>query len=125
MKLELKEITLDGIAYIAKSDALSYQKSFDKNGMKYCIVRTSTAGVFAGWVESRNGQEVKIREARRIYYWEGAGSLSQLASYGTSKPDKCKFPAPVDNILVLEAIEILECTIKSQESIMAVDEWIV
>ena len=40
--------------------------------MKYVIVRTYSAGVFAGELESRNGQEVVLRNARRIYYWSGA-----------------------------------------------------
>ena len=44
-------------------------------GMKYCIVRTYSAGVFAGYIEYRKDQEVVLREARRIWYWEGAATL--------------------------------------------------
>ena len=91
--------------------------------LKYCIVRTYSAGVFAGYIESRNGQEVTIREARRIWYWEGAASLSQLAQSGTSTPKKCKFPEPVDRILVLQAIEILDCTEKARKIITEVPIW--
>lgn len=47
--------------------------------MKYVIVRTYTAGAFAGELESRNGREVVLLNARRIWYWSGAASLSQLA----------------------------------------------
>lgn len=60
--------------------------------MKYVIVRTYSAGVFAGELESRTGQEVVLRNARRIWYWSGAASLSQLAMEGTKDPANCKFP---------------------------------
>lgn len=53
---------------------------------KYVIVRTYSAGVFAGNLKSRNGKEVVLTNARRLWYWAGAASLSQLAVNGTSKP---------------------------------------
>ena len=91
--------------------------------MKYCIVRTYSAGVFAGYVERRDGQEVALREARRIWYWEGAATLSQLAQSGTSLPEKCRFPEAVDRITVLGAIEILDCTEAARKSIASVPVW--
>jgi len=48
-----------------------------KKLLKYVLVRTQSAGVFAGELESRNGQEVVLLNARRIWYWDGAASLSQ------------------------------------------------
>jgi hypothetical protein len=60
----------------------------------YVIVRTYSAGVFAGTLRERNGKEVTLHNARRIWYWAGAASLSQLAQSGTSKPNQCKFPEP-------------------------------
>lgn len=91
--------------------------------MKYVIVRTYTAGVFAGELESQNGKEVVLRNARRIWYWTGAASLSQLAMEGTKSPETCKFPCPVDRVQLLEAIEILDVTPVAQESIMGVPVW--
>ena len=91
--------------------------------MKYVIVRTYSAGVFAGELESRNGKEVVLRHARRIWYWAGAASLSQLAVDGTSKPDACKFPVAVDRVELLEAIEILDVTEKAKKSIESVPVW--
>lgn len=91
--------------------------------MKYVIVRTYSAGVFAGELESRNGQEVVLRNARRIWYWDGAASLSQLAMEGTSKPESCKFPCEVDRVELLQAIEILDVTEKARESIKGVKVW--
>lgn len=90
---------------------------------KYVIVRTYSAGVFAGELESRNGQEVILNNARRIWYWSGAASLSQLAMEGTSKPKECKFPCEVSQVILLQAIEILNVTDKAKESIKGVPVW--
>ena len=89
----------------------------------YVIVRTYSAGVFAGELEGRNGKEVVLRDARRIWYWDGAASLSQLAMEGTSKPENCKFPCAVDSITLTEAIEVIPCTEKAQKSIKGVKRW--
>jgi len=91
--------------------------------MKYVIVRTYSAGVFAGELESRNGQEVVLRNARRIWYWSGAASLSQLAMEGTKDPTNCKFPCEVDRVELLQAIEILDVTPTAKESIKGVPIW--
>lgn len=88
--------------------------------MKFVIVRTYSAGVFAGELESRNGQEVVLRNARRIWYWDGAASLFQLAMEGTSKPENCKFTCEIDRVELLQAIEILDVTEKARESIKGV-----
>ena len=90
---------------------------------KTCIVRTHSAGVFLGTVKERNGKEVLLTNARRIWYWDGAASLSQLANEGTSKPKNCKFLAPVSEILLTEAIEIIRATEAAIESIAAVPVW--
>lgn len=91
--------------------------------MRYVIVRTYSAGVFAGELESRNGKEVVLRNARRIWHWSGAASLSQLAMQGPSKPKECKFPTEVDRVELLEAIEILDVSDVARESIAKVPIW--
>ena len=89
----------------------------------YVIVRTYSAGVFAGTLASRKGKEVELTNARRVWYWDGAASLSQLATTGTSKPQNCKFPAPVGRILILEAIEIIPVTPAAKKIIAEVKPW--
>ena len=88
----------------------------------FVVVRTYSAGVFAGWLVSRKGREVKLSGARRIWYWDGAASLSQLAVDGVSKPENCKFAMPVDVVLT-EAIEILSTTEKAEKNILGVPVW--
>lgn len=101
---------------------MSVNEIVEKAGLKYSIIRTSCAGVFAGYVQ-RNGMDATIYGARRIWYWYGAASLSQLAVDGTSCPSKCKFPCVVDYIIVTQVIEIIPCTEKAKKSIEGVPVW--
>jgi len=89
----------------------------------YVVVRTFSAGVFAGYLESRSGREVVLTNARRLWYWAGAASLSEMAMSGTKLPSECKFPVAVDRVLLLEAIEILDCTEAAKISIEGVPVW--
>lgn len=90
---------------------------------KKVIVRTYSAGVFYGILEKRDGKEALVKNARRIWYWDGAASLSELAMSGTSKPQNCKFPEPVSEVLLTEVIEILSTTEAAQKSIEGVPIW--
>ena len=117
MDSTVTEITINGVVYTRRGLADT------RDGMPYVIVRTYSAGVFAGYLESRNGKEAVMRDARRIWYWDGAASLSQLAVDGTSKPQNCKFPVAVDQVVLTEVIEVLSCTEKSKKSITEVKIW--
>ena len=90
---------------------------------KYYIVRGDRSGVFAGNIKERNGREVTMSDVRRLWYWEGACSISQLALDGTTKPRDCKFTVALDEITLLDAIEIIPCTDKAEKSIRSVAEW--
>lgn len=116
--MEERKIVVDGVEYAPVNT-----RAQELDGMEYCIVRTYSAGVFAGYVESRNGKEATLRQARRIWYWDGAASLSQLAMEGTSKPENCKFPCEVDSVTLTEVIEIIPATEKARQSIKEVSVW--
>lgn len=90
---------------------------------RFVICRTYSAGVFAGYLESRTGKEAVLTNARRLWYWAGAASLSQLAMEGTKRPKDCKFPVAVDRVELTEAIEILDVTPDAQKSIEEVPVW--
>ena len=91
--------------------------------MEYVIVRTYSAGVFAGELKAREGKEVTLNNARRLWYWVGAASLSELAQRGTSRPKDCKFPVAVNQVVLTEAIEILSVTAEARASIERVPVW--
>jgi len=120
--IEVSEETYNKIKDQLIEDA-DYTPAKTQNGMKYVIVRTYSAGVFAGYLQERNGQEAVVRNARRLWYWNGAASLSQLAMEGVSKPKECKFPCEVDSITLTQVIELLECTEASKKSIKGVKIW--
>lgn len=118
----MKEITIDGTVYVPKgSETNKPAKSL--KGLKYVIVRTYSAGVFAGYLKDLKGQEGTVLQARRIWYWKGAASLSQLAVDGTSEPNECKFPCEVESIQLTNIIEVLSVTQKAQDSINNVPVW--
>lgn len=87
------------------------------------IVRADRAGVFFGEIESRTGSEVTMRNVRRIWRWEGANSLSQLAVDGTMAGNRCNFSVEVESMTILGVIEIIPCTAKATKSISEVPEW--
>ncbi len=96
---------------------------FDQMINKYCIVRTYSAGVFAGILSSLQDKQAIVKKARRLWYWDGAASLSDLAVNGVSKPDNCKFPVEVDEVALTEVVEVIPATQKAKESIAAVPTW--
>ena len=95
----------------------------DLNIGKKVIIRGDRSGVEFGTLVEHNGSEVTLYNARRIWSWAGAASLSQLATDGTSKPEECKFTVRVKSITILDAIEIIPCSDKAIKSIEGVREW--
>lgn len=118
----LKTITLDGIEYV-RADSMQKAAAPNTAGLEYKIVRSDRAGVFAGYLKKLDGQHAEVLEARRIFYWSGAASLSQLAIDGTSKPNDCKFPEAVSKIMLTDVIEVLDVTAKAKASIDGVKLW--
>lgn len=90
---------------------------------KKVIIRADRAGVFFGTLKSKEGSEVTLTNCRRLWYWDGAASISQLAVDGVTKPNRCKFTVTVAEIVVLGTIEIIPCTEKAIESIEGVKVW--
>lgn len=90
---------------------------------KYVIIRGNRSGVFFGNLVERNGSEVKLENCRRLWYWDGAASISQLAVNGTTSPYECKFTIVVPEIEILDVIEIIPCSNKAVKSIKSVPVW--
>lgn len=90
---------------------------------RYSIIRADRSGVFFGKVTGRADGGWVVEDCRRIWYWSGAASISELASKGVSRPDECRFPAAVGNQIIYDVIEIIPCTDKAVESIKAVTPW--
>ena len=118
---EPKTIKIDEVEYVRKDSLTKNAEKMD--GLEYVIVRTTSAGVFAGYLKIRDGKEVTLLKARRLWYWSGAASLSQLSVDGSKKPAECKFPCEVERVELTEAIEILPVTEKAKKSFDSVEIW--
>ena len=90
---------------------------------EYSIIRGEASGVFFGVVTRREGREVELKDCLRIWSWEGACSLSQIALEGVKRPDDCRFTVSVPQIVVLDAIEVIPCTIEAIDNIKSVKVW--
>lgn len=90
---------------------------------KYCIVRGRGFGVFAGTVEAVDGNRVLLKDARRLWYWDGAASLSQVAAEGVKAPQNCKFTVTVESVLLMDVIEIIPATEQAKAIINEVRVW--
>ena len=58
-----KEITIDWVVYIPKSEA-KQEKAVSLKGLPYKIVRTYSAGVFAGYLKKKTGQNAILLNAK-------------------------------------------------------------
>lgn len=84
---------------------------------KKCIVRTYSAGVWFGEISEKDGNEVIVTNARRMWRWKTKKSisLSSVAIHGIDYPDS-KICEPVPSVW-LEAIEMIPCSEASIASI--------
>ena len=117
---DVKTIKIDDVEYVRKDSI----PSLDDNE-NYSVIRTQNAGVHVGYLQStdiKNGS-VTLKNSRRIWYWDGAASLSQLALEGVSKPENCKFSVVVPEIILLGVIEIIPCTVSALKNISQVKVW--
>lgn len=87
------------------------------------LVRGDKSGVFFGTLAAKEGSEVTLKNCRRIWYWNGAASLSQLALEGAKKPEECKFTVTVPEMVILDAIEIIPCSPEAILNIEGVKVW--
>lgn len=114
------EIIVDGITYVPK------ETNVESNDLKAVLIRTYSAGVHYGYLKYEKdvpaGIKVKLNDARRVWSWSGAASLSQMSVDGVKNPNVCKFPCKVSEITLI-AIEILPLTEKALKSLDSVKVW--
>ena len=94
-------LMIDDVKYV-KADSV---KPATATGPE-CIVRTYSAGVHIGVVKSRSGTEVELTGARRLWSWEGAFTLNEVATGGVKRASS-RISKPIPSILLLQSIEII------------------
>ena len=95
---------------------------------KKCVIRADRAGVFFGKVISKTVtpggfNEVELADVRRLHYWDGAASLSQLATEGVKAPQNCRFTVMVPEMIVSGVIEIIPASEEAIKNIESVKIW--
>lgn len=117
-------ITINDEIYV-KKDSTNINNKFDNT--TYCIIRSYASGVFCGYVLEKhsrpNGINIILSNARRIWKWEGACSLSQLAVDGSKKIDNCKIAIEVPIIYIANVIEIIPMSKDAKKMIMKAKVW--
>lgn len=114
-------ISIDGVNYVREGD----KPAKDLDGMKYCVVRTYSAGVHIGYVKEfatkHQPQYARLINSRRLHQWSGAASLSQVAMDGVSVNSRIAMEIP--EIELTDVIEVIPCSSKAAEYFKGVKVW--
>jgi uncharacterized protein DUF6948 len=123
MKQDVVEIELNGVAYVRKDSVASSSAAVNTDGLPCVIVAAGIGGIHFGFLKSKVGTEVVLVQARRVQYWSGAASISEMAARGVSKPNDCRFSMAVPEIILTQAVEIIPVTTKAQANLASVPVW--
>jgi len=85
------------------------------------VVRTHSAGVHVGELVQRDGKEVTLANARRVWRWRGANTLHELSQKGAAQ-DYTRISDPVPSIVLTEAIEVIECSAAGADN-LSTSRW--
>ncbi len=122
-KIKVDELVIEGVTYVPK-DA---QVAFSSDGKKAVLIRARDAGVHFGYLVKEEftqaGKVVILENTRRVWYWDGAASLSQMAVDGVSKPQNCKFSVVVSSNEIVNVIETLQLSEKALDNLYKVAIW--
>ncbi len=124
METEVNEISINGKVFVPKNNNQQAEKL---NGLERCIVRSYGAGVFVGYVKEKkaelNGVNIILLKSKRIHYWDGACSLTQLAMEGTKSSNNCRITEAIDSQYICNIVEILPLSEKASKNIDEVKIW--
>ena len=114
---------IDDVKYV-REDSVSNIDKPNKDGLRYCVVRTYSAGVHIGYVAGlgeKAPQTATLYESRRLHYWTGAASLSQVAMDGVGNDSRVAVEVP--EIILTDIIEVIPCSAKAAEFFKGVKAW--
>ena len=129
MKDNPKTIMIDDEKYVRAADVpdATYVPPTglrDKDGRKYCIIRAIGAGVHAGFVSDHRGDKVRLRNSRRLWFWNSPdNTLSGISQLGPEDPSLCKFAMVVPELIIIGACEIITCSEAGARGIQQVPAW--
>ena len=123
MKQQINEIEVNGIKYVPKDYV--YENKLD--GLPFVIVRSYAAGVHFGYLKKEeftlSGKVVILLKTRRVWYWDGAAALSQMAIEGVNKPENCKVAMELELNEIVNVIETIPCTEIAMLNLQKIKIW--
>jgi hypothetical protein len=90
---------------------------------KKIIARIDRAGVFHGTLAAKDAETTTMTDVRRIYYWRGALSVTDMSVTGVKAGSKVTVPAKRVEFETAKVIELIECTDKASKSIESIEPW--
>ena len=112
---DVKYVRADGVSRLAP----------EVDGLRYCIVRTYSAGVHIGYVAefgTESPQYAKLLNSRRLHQWNGACSLSQVAMDGVDA-NNSRIAMEIPEIELTDVIEVIPCSEKAADFFREVKAW--
>lgn len=102
MTCEGKKVMIDGKEYVLAGSTPEPSKDV-------VLVRTYSAGVHVGRLVKRNGLEIVLADAHRVWKWGGANTLHELSQKG-GDTKITRISERVPEITLTEAVEIIGCS---------------
>ena len=126
MNQKINEMTLNGVVYVPQGTQEN-QMAPMIDGLKAVLIRSYAAGVHFGYLKeekfTESGKVVILVNTRRVWYWDGAASLSQMAVEGVNKPGNCNFSMIVPENEIVNVIETIPLTDKAVINLFGVAVW--
>ena len=119
-KTIINELEINGEAYVLKGTESKAAENTE--GLPYVVIRSRDAGCHAGYLKKDNETSVELINSRRLWYWKGALTLSEMAVKGVNR-EGCKFAVELPYIKIANYCEIISCNYKAMKSIKGVKEW--
>jgi hypothetical protein len=116
--IDIDSLTIGQARQIAQAFGQSQQVASISSDMigKYCIVRSRDSGVHAGVVVAHSGDQVRLKDSRRLWYWKALKNhtLTAVSLHGICEGRI----SPVNpDLIVIGACEISPCSDAARTSI--------
>ena len=89
---------------------------------KTVIARIDRAGVFMGTLSHIDNDIIRLTDVRRIYYWRGALSVTDMAANGIASGKVTK-PCEIVEFNRSALVELNQCSEAAINRIKAIDAW--
>ena len=113
-------LMIDEVKYVRADSVRPEPLKLD--GMDYCIVRSRNQGVMCGYVESIEGQAVKLHQARQIWRYDSTFVLADIAEHGMRNPSKAQMSVSMSQLMIMtEACGVYICTDKAAKQLIGIE----